>query len=258
MNFLLRSIPAVALTWTLVACGGSGSYSVDLLLGTGTNPLGQADSFRFQVVKLGKPCVLDEPDSGHNPVTVGACTYFPPPLIPLPPPDCGTPNSAASAGTIKLVDKTEGSTLGSWTSQADSASFASSPWKAGDTITVTASGADVPSFTLSAPALSAPSIMLPASLGANHDLALNWTPDPNAETMDVLLNVANRGDSISCTPPDAAGTLVIDASLLANFVSSGSIAITISRKYAATVTDGPAQVQITSFGSTETGSIAFD
>ena len=164
---------------------------------------------------------------------------------------CGTPSTAANAGTIKLVDTSKGTTLGSWTSQADWTTFANSPWVAGDTVTVMASGAEVPSFSISVPALSAPSIMLPASFSPNQNLALSWTPDRNAQTMVVTINATNQGDSIICTPPDAAGTVVIEASLLANF-GPGSFTIKSSREYHAKVSDGAAQVAFRSYGSTET------
>jgi hypothetical protein len=72
----------------------------------------------------------------------------------------------------------------------------------------------------------------------------------------------HSADRITCTPPDAAGTLVIEASLFANLVSSNDpyapFEITIYRQYAATVSDGSAQVEFTSYGSTETNSIAFE
>jgi hypothetical protein len=226
---------------------------VDLILSNltlATIPAGETEFFSFQVVKVGTPCVLDI-GAGRNPVTVGACTYFPLQGVASPGPGCGTPNAAASAGRIELVDTTKGTLLGSWTSQADSMSFAPPRWAPGDTVTVTASGAEVPSFSISVPVLSAPSITLPVSFSANQNLALSWTPDPNAQTMVVSIN---GGDSITCTPPDPAGALMIDASLFAN-LSSGPFTITIYRQYVATISDGPAQVEFTSYGSSETSSI---
>jgi hypothetical protein len=202
-------------------------------------------------------------------VTVGACTYDPPPSpIADPPRNCGTPNTAANAGTITVSDNTTISTVATyhWTSQgypSDAAgivstSFVNPLWQAGDGISVTASGADVPAFSLAIHALSSPAIPLPASFSAHQNLVFSWTPDPNAQTMKVTIEDTNQASLIFCTPEDAAGTLSIDASLFANFSSSDTFTVTISREADVTKSDGPAQVGLRSFSGWDTGSIALE
>jgi hypothetical protein len=284
MNGYLLPIPVVALTMTLAACSDgvmehppAGSpYSVEFTLWTGppayyTSPQGEPELFTFSAVTVGIPCEFDSGSSPYQgtPVTLGACTYDPP-LSPIadPPRNCGTPNTAANAGTITVSDSTTMSTVATynWTSQGYpidpggivSTSFANPVWQVGDAVSVTASGADVPAFSLATHALSAPAIPLPASFSAHENLAFSWTPDPNAQTMEVTIEDTKQGSFIDCTPEDAAGSLSIDASLFANFSSSDTFTVTISREADVTKSDGPAQVGLRSFSGWDTGSIAFE
>jgi hypothetical protein len=279
MNGHLLPIPVVALTVTLSACSdhvAEHAYSVGFTLWTSppayfTTPPGEPELFSFSAVTLGIPCELDSGSSPYRgtPVTVGACTYDPPPApIDDPPGNCGTPNTAANAGTITVSDTTTMSTIATynWTSQGypiDPAgivltSFANPLWQAGDGISVTASGADVPAFSLATHALSAPAIPLPTSFSAHQNLVFSWTPDPNAKTMEVTIEDTKQGSFIDCTPEDAAGTLSIDASLFAHFLSSDTFTVTIYREADVAKSDGPAQVGLSSYSGWDTGSIALE
>jgi len=243
------------------ATSDGGLYADFLLL---TEPPGQGESLYFQALRLGIPC--NGPGAGAEPigptVTVGACTYTPPlGGVASPSPGCGTPNTAASAGTVTVVDTTTDASLVTydWADggyATDMASFAGSPWQPGDVITATATGGDVPPFSIATHALSSSSVTLPTSFPANEDLVLQWTPDPNAQTMSITLD-APRDDSIACSPPDSAGSLSIDASLLA-MLSSSNVTLSIYRQAITTTSVGSASLNFSSRGSMESASVTLE
>ena len=91
-------------------------------------------------------------------------------------------------------------------------------WQPGNVLTLSATGgASIGAFTVSAPALVPPSPSVPAHLGPG-DAVLTWQPDPNADTLSIIVN-DGHGAEVYCRVPDAHASLTIDASLLAVLAS---------------------------------------
>jgi hypothetical protein len=234
--------PAASL---LLACSG-GSQAGDISV---SNSAG-TESIFVNLVNLGTPSPTGGVEDVGSPVTVGACTVPPGFAIASPVPgDEGTPNTAASAGTISFVDSTSQATLGTFTSSSAGYTplVGASPttrWAPGDMITVTATGGDVGAFSQTVPALALPSVDFPSTFSATASLTLTWTPDPNAQTMSFVLD--NGSDSeIICQTPDSVGTVTVDSSLFASF-SAGTVTLSATRSTKVTFQDDGTSLQLIS------------
>ncbi len=159
---------------------------------------------------------------------VGACCVFPPiPPIPSPAPGSGTgaANLGTNAGALALFDATSRTNVGTFDFGTGGyaglpANYYATRWQPGDVLSVSAAGARIGAFTVSAPALSPPIVQLPPSLVATQDLKITWLPDPNAETMAIQIIDNDAGSvAIACSAPDSDGTFTVDASLFAAFKS---------------------------------------
>ncbi|HSQ64660.1 MAG TPA: hypothetical protein VLM85_15660 [Polyangiaceae bacterium] len=195
----------------------------------------------------------DAPCAGAT-TTVGSCCYFAPgPPPPLQPQGQGTPATEQSAGDIQLVDATTSSLLGTYAYHAGGydglpATFAAGTWGAGDDLVVSAAGDAIAAFTITAPALSPPTEILPSSIASGQDVVVAWAPASSSQTMSVSLLDSSTGAVVGCTVPEIRGTVTIDAGLFASFTSGTSCqaaAIRETDRYAQT---SSGRVVLRSFG----------
>jgi hypothetical protein len=257
----MRTSFLIALTCPtlLLACSSNGPASGFIDVGN----LAGMQFLYIQIVYPGAPTSgTAESEFQGKPVTVGACTYFPP-LAPvgLPTYGSGTPNTAANAGTIAIVDTTSHGTLGTFSNSSDgytplSGVSPSVPWHSGDTVTVTAAGDAVGAFSMSVRTLSTPSVTFPSPSSAAHDLTVTWVPDSNAQLMTIGISNSTRGTSVSCKLSDSLGTLTIDSSLLASF-GGDLLTSSAERETDETVQDGSTSMVLRSFARS-TASIALN
>jgi hypothetical protein len=261
----MKAISLIALacpTLFLLACSADGPAvgQIDAWNRAGVQ------SLYVSIVQPGTPAaaVSDAGEYQGNPVTVGACTYFPPPTPPGgPAPGSGTPSTGANAGTISIVDTTSRATLGTYPYSSDgytplSGTSLSAQWQSGDTLTATAAGGGVGAFTISVRALSSPSITFPSTFSAAQDMTLTWTPDPNAQSMTVAIADDIRGSFVGCHLADSLGTVTIDSSLFASFVASDGFTVSAYRETDETLQDGNASIEMRSFGATSSVSIVLN
>ncbi len=155
--------------------------------------------------------------------TAGSCCYFGPiqrPPTILPGDGGGAPATETSAGTVTLTDVTSGSPIGSFAYQSGvyahpPGQYESQVWQPGDSLRVTATGAQIGPFTVTAPGLAPPIVHASASFTSGQDVSITWQPDPNASTLVFSLLDGGTGATVACSASDAAGTLVVDGGLLA-------------------------------------------
>jgi hypothetical protein len=235
--------PALLVTLTasvvLCACGGgsggtTGGGSGGSTTGGGTSGGGTAGkayegsvilseivgaSTSYGAVAVFKVTVASSTCQGGTPS--GSCCYEPPPS------STGGVPTLVSAGGITVVDS--GATIGTLTFTSGyyilSGPTSTFTWKPGDSLTVSAAGATVDSFseTVTAPGtisgLNPTLSTTPTDITLSSNWSLSWTPDARGgETMIVALTdetVANG--EISCSVQDSAGTVTLPATLLGNF-----------------------------------------
>lgn len=179
--------------------------------------------------------------------TVGSCCSFPPVMRPptLPPGEgTATPVPATSAGTVTFADATTSSTIGTFDYQ--DVGYAHAPanydgqvWRPGDELRVTATGAQVGAFTVSAPSLLLPAPQVPAQFTQGQDLAITWQPDANADTLLISILDGGSGVSVACSASDAAGAVTVSGTLLAKLAPSTrlqGVAESWAARYAQTAT----------------------
>ena len=126
----------------------------------------------------------------------------------------------------------------------DYAEITSATWNAGDALGVSAAGGDVAAFsgTLLTPAavagLSPAFGQDPVAIAHDADLRVVWTPDTNdGEIMQLQIDTIGTGGAptVLCAVPDSAGSIVVDASLLAPLVSATSASIHLTRSITSSV-----------------------
>jgi hypothetical protein len=94
-------------------------------------------------------------------------------------------------------------------------------WSGGETITVTAAGADVPAFTAHATAPARVTVTAPAAgmltLPRSADLTVTWTNGGAGEvhlTLDADPSAPLQGSSLDCRFPSSAGTATVPSAAL--------------------------------------------
>ncbi|HEY8073859.1 MAG TPA: hypothetical protein VIF62_07115 [Labilithrix sp.] len=184
-----------------------------------------------------------------------SCCAFPPARPPptQPPGDGGTGTTTtpaeSNAGTVSLTDATTNASLGTFEYERGAytdapANWTEAIWNPGDTLRLQAAGAELGPFSVSAPALAIATVALPSSISRTRDLAITWTPDPNAQSFVLSLGGPN-GRTVACFAADAAGALTVDASMLATFDASTRV-------------QGVAERSATQYARTPAGRIAFE
>jgi hypothetical protein len=248
MSRLARtSLPWLACT--ILACGGgqsgTGDQPVIALVGATTSP--QDNPSASFGVELDPPSVQPLPSLATScegaTIAVGACCFYPVQhgAVILRRQGADPAGPQPSAGLITLVDATSSAHIGAWdyddqSGRYDSlpASFTPLPWNPGDKLVASAAGAHggpgapIGPFTISAPALAAPSTLAPPPIARGDSLQLSWVPDPNATTMSVSLTDNLVAGEVDCVAPDSQGSVTLDASLLAP-LTTGPIQIGIAR-----------------------------
>jgi hypothetical protein len=224
----------------------SSTGASDAIVGRVYATTATAASDRFDVELQPVPAV-NEFCAGAT-TTVGSCCYFAPtPPPPDPVPGTGTPATEASAGTITLLDDTSNTSIGTFSyaggGYVSVPMDASDLWQPGDQLTVSAAGAQIGAFTVSAPALIPPSVQAPSSFAAAEGVQVTWQPDPNADTMSITIDDEDGG-IVACSAPDAQGALTMDASLFASFRPGDRC-------------EGSANRETVRYAQTPTGRVAF-
>jgi hypothetical protein len=164
----------------------------------------------------------------------------PPKPVADPVPGTGTVAPTYSVGTITLTDQPTSVSTGTFSYgdggySALPASYTSSLWPAGDTLTVAASGGAgtaaeyLDGFTVSAPVLAPPVLDVPSPLALADGVTISWQPDPNATTMEIILGDVGAGGTVGCTVPDAQAAVSIDAQMFAAFQSGDDCSVVANR-----------------------------
>jgi len=184
--------------------------------------------------------------------TVGSCCSLAPVMAGYIGPGSGTPATEVSAGTLQLLDGTSHATLGTYDYSNGQyanlpASFYSGGWKAGDELTVTATGGDIGAFQVTGPALTPPTDALQTAVMTGQDLKITWATDPYSQTMSIGMLDAT-GAQIVCTVPEAQQSVTIDASLLSALGTSSSCQGTASREAVRETTVATGRVQFVTIG----------
>jgi hypothetical protein len=160
--------------------------------------------------------------------TVGSCCYFGP-IPPHPTQTTGSDDAGVAAepnaGTLTLFDVTAGSTVSTFDYVSGEyatlpMSYTGQPWTPGDVLRVSASGGStIGAFTFEAPTLAPPSVTMPTTIPRTANLVVSWTPDPDADTWSFSILDGETGAEVACSAPEGAGSVTVDASLLANFAA---------------------------------------
>ena len=169
-------------------------------------------------------------DCAGVPLQAGSCCF-----IAQPKPVSNEPQR--DAGPITLDDVTSGQNLGAIAFSGPPSNvyfdtqWTTPDWTANDAIKASSPGASYPAFSVTVPAPADIGGLTPAwtkttalTISRSSDLALAWTPDAGTGARVVRLrmgfeqNVAGFpfDGLVSCTVPDAAGSLVVSSSLLAS------------------------------------------
>jgi len=177
-------------------------------------------------------------------------------------------NGSMSSGGYHIVRDIG---LSSWDGVVSSyLGAASQPWRPGDALQISASGDQVSPFfaTLQTgvplagitPAIAAPGSPLHVSRSA--DFEISWTPEGAGKDV-VLLTLGQIGETLcSCTAPDAAGSITMSSTLLAQVPTQGSTdpaasVIELARVTTSTVTSGNVTVDLVGMVQV-TGAAAFE
>lgn len=196
----------------------------------------------------GAPLLPRAPSCGNDGITVGNCCAG---LIKLALPVGPLVPLVAGDVTIDL----HGTPLATLLAP-DYAEIDDAVWNGGDVLGVSAPGGNIAAFSgnLETPALIAgvtpPFGSTPVMIAKGADVPISWTPEGrDGETMQLQIDaVATAGpaDVILCTVPDSAGSVVVDASLLARIPSAVSGSIHLTRSITSNVSG--ANVRVTLVG----------
>ena len=221
-----------------VACGGGSSVSSDradaasivgmVFVSTDTSNGALTGSFDVNL----QPIEEGAPDACAGATqTLGSCCYFAPsPPPPTQPPGKGNPATEANAGPLTLKDVTSSAHIGTFDYGGGGytdlpASYTNAPWSPGDLVSLSATGdaAGLGAFAISARTLNPPSTVFPSLISRTQDLVLSWVPDANAQTMTVAILDTSSSGQVSCSTPDSAGSVTVDAHLFSAFQSGAAL-----------------------------------
>ena len=192
---------------------------------------------------------------------VGSCTYCSGHV------DGGTSGGTLmitllSAGVLTVKDGT--TTLGTLDYQADDAGMGdyeidsnSDPtltWAAGDTLSASATGGEIPAFSASITAPQDIAGLMPAlsltsttTVSTSAPFVLSWTPssDTGAQ-MELVLGGVSGGATASCTAADSAGSITVPVAILQKFgMGGGSMGLTKTVSKPVAVTGASIKIQAT-------------
>jgi hypothetical protein len=148
-------------------------------------------------------------------VNAGSCQYSRCPSGPV----VGT---ARDAGIVRVVHGSDAPIELVKSKSYAQADLAATFFAAGDTLTFSATGADVPAF--SDAKVVAPADLtstLPTEIDRTKDLTITWTGGTTGEVGLFLSgSLETESESISCSAPAAGGTLTVPKELLAKLAST--------------------------------------
>jgi hypothetical protein len=261
-------LAALSLSSLLFACGGEVSSSddgqhaagADAGVDTGTatstaivarafvetelSTIGWAGYFEVDI----QPAPAPSPYCAGATQTVGSCCYFAP--SPPPPTQVGGSGGSAvpeeSVGTMTLTEAT--STLGTFSYVSGGyahvpSTYGGTPWTPGDLLGLSATGGDIPAFSVSSPVLVTPDVVIASTVSRSESLELSWTPDGNARSMTFQI-LDGIGAVVACSSVDSAGSVVVDGSLIAEFSSGAQLEISATRSGSRLAQTGSGQVEL--------------
>jgi hypothetical protein len=228
--------------------GGTGGlpYSGEVVLygATGT-PFNIAASFTTTTTPFSMATRILDPCTGAS--LAGSCCYR---GLGGTSTSSGLSPTVESAGTLIVADGS--SRLGTLPFSGGYATlFTGISWNAGDTISVSASGATVDAFNGS---VQIPGAMVgltpvfsrtsPLAVALSSNLVISWTPDSAAgERVNIDLDDGTNG-YIYCSTTDVSGSVSVSSSLLSHFSSGDTADIGIARIASATPADANTSVTL--------------
>jgi len=261
MRTLLGSaVAALALT----ACSGAGSVAV-----------APAGPYAGQITLTSLPdgwsmqanfTTAEAADAGVCPgATIGACCVFSQPQWVIADGDSVPP--VVGAGTLTVADGDKSLATASFAGYGYhpiSSSESSAPgWSPGDVLSLSAAGSAVDSFSgsvVAPPAFTAVSPQLsPTEISVvrlSTDLQLSWSPaDGYAGSVTAQLFDVN-GFYVTCSGPDAAGSLTLPLETFANFAAADTGTLTLSRADSVSIQTLNATVNLSAV-SAASGNVTF-
>jgi hypothetical protein len=220
--------------------GGSSGGSSGPLLYTGSISATASESGDAGVYVLtGDFVAIPDGGAAACPQMSGSCCFY-------PPSDAGAPPAPTyfPAGDITVDDgKSTLSTMkpaANETYSDKSATNAMLVWKPGDTLTVSAAGGQVHTFTgtvKAADEITALNPPLPLTISTGAPFTVDWNPGSVAGATMHLTIVAKDGMTnegiLRCSTKDSDGTLTINKTLLANFGMNDTGSVSLTRQAAA-------------------------
>lgn len=180
--------------------------------------------------------------------------------------DPGAANSGASAGAIVVSGGTSAVRLVPSGGSYAAVTAQTKLWNGGESLTITADGAEVPAFTLRATAPSFVTVTTPVFPAAGGSVvvarsgafAVSWTGgSAGSVSANVGAVTATTSTSITCTFPASSGAGSVPASLLAELPSSPTsayVSITGAASATAVVGGWDVRTTLTTLARTATGS----
>jgi hypothetical protein len=193
--------------------------------------------------------------------TVGSCTYCANHV------DGGTSGGTLmitllSAGVLTVKDGTstlatldyQGDDAGMGDYEIDSNTDATLTWAAGDALSVSATGGEIPAFSASITAPQDVAGLMPAlsltsttTVSTSAPFVLSWTPssDTGAQ-MSLVIGGFSGGGTASCTAADSAGSIAVPAAILQKFgMGGGTMGLTKTVSKPVAVTGASVKIQAT-------------
>lgn len=155
---------------------------------------------------------------------------------------------ALSAGTVSVTGGTPTMTMTQNSQGAYSFSQQTGELAGSGMLTFSATGGDVPAFTVSIPKIAYASLTAPAqnqNVPRSQDLTVSWTGGtPGAS---VYLRVLNNQQEVTCVFDAAAGTGTVPSALLQKLPAASNTPVTFSGFAQASVMAGSVPVHVNSF-----------
>ncbi len=150
--------------------------------------------------------------SQEEPAPIGPCHFRRTKLSPM---DGGTAPTLASAGTITYTGLEVPLMLTPSASNAYAGDAKGRSFDAGEAITITASGAEVPPFTSALVAPARVHTDAPSSIARGADTTITWTPDGRAAQFRIF--VLGSSGILDCGFDATSGVATVPASALERF-----------------------------------------
>lgn len=158
------------------------------------------------------------------------------------------PESIPTAGQLAVYDSQVEMTTLEAGNYLQSSEFANTlHWSPGDTLRLSASGAEVAAFEASVIAPAMPSGVIPElsasfNMSLSADYTMSWHPEGYA-CEKVILTLTTDTAGMTCTADDAAGALTVPSALMAHF-SSQTVTAELGRQQSVFLSTADARIKI--------------